>query len=102
MGWKLNQFQRNWKIWIPLSKQLIQKAKAFQAVYRLGTYTGKVPSHNSPKACKEKMFTSPTLKTVKTLEEVNKKVDGAVTRPTKWFGRASMTISVHSNMLSGN
>ena len=39
----------------PLSKQLIQKAKAFQAVYRLGTYTGKVPSHNSLKACKGTM-----------------------------------------------
>ena len=64
-----------------LSKQLIQKAKAFQAVYRLGTYTGKVPSHNSLKACKGTMFflPLPLEKTVKTMEEVNKKVDGSVT-----------------------
>ena len=65
----------------PLSKQLIQKAKAFQAVYRVGTYTGKVPSHNSLKACKGRMFflPLPLEKTVKTMEEVNKKVDGSVT-----------------------
>ena len=56
----------------PLSKQLIQKAKAFQAVYRLGTYMGKVPSHNSLKACKGTMFflPLPLEKTVKTMEEV--------------------------------
>ena len=67
----------------PLSKQLIQKAKAFQAVYRLGTYTGKVPSHNSLKACKGTMFflPLPLEKTVKTLEEVSQNADGAaVTR----------------------
>ena len=65
----------------PLSKQLIQKAKAFQAVYRLGTYTGKVPSHNSLKACKGTMFflPLPLEKTVKTMEEVNKKFDCSVT-----------------------
>ena len=64
-----------------LSKQLIQKAKAFQAVYRLGTYTGKVPSHNSLKACKGTMFflPLPLEKTVKTLDEVSKKDDGAAT-----------------------
>ena len=28
----------------PLSKQLIQRGKAFQAVVRLGTHTGKVPT----------------------------------------------------------
>ena len=27
----------------PLSKQLIQKAKCYQTIVRLGTYTGKVP-----------------------------------------------------------
>ena len=36
-----------------LSKQLIQRAKAFQTVVRLGTYTGKVPTYNSLKACHE-------------------------------------------------
>ena len=67
----------------PLSKQLIQKAKAFQAVYRLGTYTGKVPSHNSLKACKGIMFflPLPLEKTVKTLDKVSQNADGAaVTR----------------------
>ena len=31
----------------PLSKQLIQRGKAFQAIVRLGTYLGKVPTYNS-------------------------------------------------------
>ena len=98
----------------PLSKQLIQRAKVFQAVYRQGTYTGKVPSHNSLKACKGTMFflPLPLEKNVKTLEEVNEKTDGAATglpnpelfiivnskSKTKFFGRASLT-SVHSEML---
>ena len=43
----------------PLSKQLIQRGKAFQAVVKLGTYTGKVPSYNSLKACKGTMFFLP-------------------------------------------
>ena len=47
----------------PHSKQLIQRAKAFQAVFRLGTYTGRVPSHNSLKGT---MFD----KTSQTLEEI--------------------------------
>ena len=33
-----------------LSKQLIQRAKAFQAIVRLGTYSGKVPVCNSLQA----------------------------------------------------
>ena len=66
----------------PLSKQLIQRAKAFQAVYRLGTYTGNVPSHNSLKACKGTMFFLPLPfeKTVQTLEEVKNKKDGTPSR----------------------
>ncbi len=40
----------------PLSKQLIQRDKAFQAVVRLGTYTTKVPVYNSLQACKGTMF----------------------------------------------
>ena len=58
----------------PLSKQLIQRAKAFQAVFRLGTYTGKVPSHNSLKACKGTIFFLPLPldKTKDTLEEIQK------------------------------
>ena len=90
----------------------------FQSVYRLGTYTGKVPSHNSLKACKGTMFFLPLLleKTVKTLEEVNEKTDSTATglpnpelfiivnsnsKTKKLFGRASLT-SVHSEMPSGN
>ena len=63
----------------PLGKQLIQRGKAFQAVYRLGTYTGNVPSYNSLKACKGTMFflPLPVVKTVQTLEEIEKKRDGS-------------------------
>ena len=43
----------------PLSKRIIQRGKAFQAIIRLGTYMGKVPSYNSLKACKGTMFFLP-------------------------------------------
>ena len=42
-----------------LSKQLIQRAKCYQTVVRLGTYTAKVPVYNSLKACKGTMFFLP-------------------------------------------
>ena len=63
----------------PLGKQLIQRGKAFQAVYRLGTYTGNVPSYNSLIACKCTMFFLPLPldKTVQTLEEIENKRDGS-------------------------
>ena len=63
----------------PLGKQLIQRGKAFQAVYRLGTYTGNVPSYNSLKACKGTMFFLPLPldKTVQTVEDIEKKRDGS-------------------------
>ena len=66
----------------PLSKQLIQREKAFQAVISPGTYTGKVPSYNSLKACKGTMFflPLPLEKTVQTLEAVENKVVGASAR----------------------
>ena len=56
----------------PLSLQLIQRAKCFQTVVRLGTYTGKVPSYNSLKAIKVAMFhlPLPLEKTMATLDEV--------------------------------
>ena len=56
----------------PLSKQLIQRAKAFQTVVRLGTYTKKVPTYNSLKACKGSMFflPLPLKKTQETLDKV--------------------------------
>ena len=53
-----------------LSKQLIQRAKSFQTVVRLGTYTGKVPSYNSLQACKGTMFFLP-LPMKKTMVMVN-------------------------------
>ena len=54
----------------PLSCQLFQRAKAFQTIIRLGTYTGKVPSYNSLKACKGTMFFLP-LPVGKTLDTLN-------------------------------
>ena len=55
-----------------LSRQLIQCAKCYQTVVRLGTYTAKVPVYNSHKACKGTMFFLPLLfnRTLETLEEV--------------------------------
>ena len=55
----------------PFSSQLIQLAKAFQTVVRLGTYLNKVPSHNSLKACKGNMFVLPLPleKSLETLEQ---------------------------------
>ena len=55
----------------PLSLQLIQRAKCFQTVVRLGTYTCKVPSYNSLKAIKGAMFhlPLPLEKTMATLDE---------------------------------
>ena len=40
----------------PLSRQLIQGAKCYQTIVRLGTYMGNVPVYNSLKACKGTMF----------------------------------------------
>ena len=55
-----------------LSKQLIQRAKCYQTVVRLRTYTGKVPVYNSLKACKGTMFflPLPLNKTLETLDQV--------------------------------
>ena len=56
----------------PLSRQLIQLAKCYQTIVRLGTYTGNVPMYNSLKACKGTMFflPLPLNKTVETLNEI--------------------------------
>ena len=53
-----------------LSRQLIQRAKCYQTVVRLGTYTAKVPIYNSLKACKGTMFflSLPLNKTLETGE----------------------------------
>ena len=55
-----------------LSRQLIQRAKCYQTVVRLGTYTHKVPAYNSLKACKGTMFFLPLPfnNTVETVDEV--------------------------------
>ena len=57
-----------------LSKQLIQRAKAFQTVVRLGSITAKVPIYNSLQACKGTMFflPLPLKQTLETLQEVQK------------------------------
>ena len=62
----------------PLSKQLIQRGKAFQALFRLGTYTGKVPHYNALKACKGTVFflPLPLEKTLKTIDEVHNNKSG--------------------------
>ena len=51
--------------------KFLQLAKAFQTVVRLSTYTNKVPSYNSLKACRGNMFILPLPleKTIKTLSE---------------------------------
>ena len=56
-----------------LSKQLIQRAKAFQTIVRLGTYSGKVPSYNALQACRGTMFflPLPLNKTLETLSEIH-------------------------------
>ena len=53
-----------------LSRQLIQRAKCYQTIVRLGTYTGKVLTYNSLQACKGTMFFLP-LPLKKTLETLN-------------------------------
>ena len=57
-----------------LSRQLIQRAKAFQTVVRLGSITAKVPIYNSLQACKGTMFflPLPLKQTLETLQEVLK------------------------------
>ena len=54
----------------PLSCQLIQRAKCFQTIVRLGTHTLKVPTYNSLKALKGSMFylPLPLQKTMETLD----------------------------------
>ena len=64
-----------------LSRQLVQRAKAFQTIVRLGTYTGNVPKYNSLQACKGSVFflPLPLNKTMETLGEVG--TDTAVPVP---------------------
>ena len=55
-----------------LSAQLIQRAKCYQTVVRLGTYTNKVPVYKSLKTCRGTMFflPLPMKKTLETLDQV--------------------------------
>ena len=54
-----------------LSRQPIQRAKCYQTIVRLGTYSGKVPTYNSLQAYKGTTFFLP-LPLNKTLETLNK------------------------------
>ena len=56
----------------PLSRQFVQRAKSYQTIVQLGTYTRKVPAYNSLKACKGVMFflPLPLNKTLQTMDEV--------------------------------
>ena len=71
-GWITEPIPKQLKELDPLSKQIIQRGKAFQAIIRLGTYMGKVPSYNSLKACKGTMLFLPLPldKTLQTIKEV--------------------------------
>uniref|UniRef100_A0A1X7UUT5 DUF6570 domain-containing protein n=1 Tax=Amphimedon queenslandica TaxID=400682 RepID=A0A1X7UUT5_AMPQE len=55
-----------------LSVQLIQRAKAYQTVVRLGTYTAKVPTYTSLKAYEGNMFFLPLPfhETERTINEI--------------------------------
>ena len=66
-----------------LSTQLIQRAKSYQTIVRLGTYTAKVPIYNSLKACKGTMFylPLPLNKTLETLDEVRDSSKVALPNP---------------------
>ena len=66
-----------------LSSQLIQRAKCYQTVIRLGTYTAKVPVYNSLKVCKGTMFflSLPLNKTLETLDHVESHSNGASSLP---------------------
>ena len=59
----------------PLSRQFIQHAKCYQTVVGLGTYTAKVPTYNSLKACKGTMFflPLPLKRILETLDDVKQK-----------------------------
>ena len=66
-----------------LSRQLIQLAKCYQTIVRLGTYTGKVPAYNSLKACKGTMFflPLPLNKTLETIQEAAESQNTALPDP---------------------
>ena len=63
-----------------LESQFIQRAKCFQTIVRLGTYTGKVPVYNSLKAIKGTIFflPLPLQNTLDRLDEVGFQCDKSI------------------------
>ena len=55
-----------------LGRQLVQRAKPFQTIIRLGTYTGKVPTYNATKGLKGTMFflPLPLQNTIETFDDL--------------------------------
>ena len=55
-----------------LGRQLVQRAKPFQIIIRLGTYTGKVPIYNATKGLKGTMFflPLPLQNTIETFDDL--------------------------------
>ena len=60
-----------------LGRQLVQQAKPFQIIIRLGTYTGKVPIYNATKGLKGTMFflPLPLQNTIATLDDLGMPTD---------------------------
>ena len=85
----------------PLSMQLIQRAKCYQTVVRLGTYTAKVPIYNSLKACKGTMFFLP-LPMNKTLETLDQVKDSSTNIAGKcWLPNSELFIIVNGKPTKG-
>ena len=70
-----------------LGRQLIQRAKPFHTIIRLGTYTGKIPIYNATKGLKGTMFflPLPLQNTVDKLDTLGmpKESEGVDGRPIK-------------------
>ena len=81
--------------------QLIQRAKCYQTVVRLGTYTAKVPIYNSLKACKGTMFFLP-LPMNKTLETLDQVKDSSTNIARKcWLPNPELFIIVNGKPTKG-
>ena len=81
----------------PLSRQLIQRAKFYQAFVRLGAYTAKVSVYNSLKACKGTVFflPLPLNETLETLDQVEQ-CGGALPNPELYIivnGRPTKSVA---------
>ena len=90
-----------------LSRQLIQRAKCYQTIVRLGTYTGKVPTYNSLQACKGTMFflPLPLSKTMETLNQVQQHVSTVLPDPELYIivnGRPTKSNVVWRSLVNVN